>query len=227
MNQIPPVQNTNNIRYANFVRITTASAVYRFATTPTAITVPSIDALPFSGLGQLVSVGAAQRDIKSTANETTVTLVGIDTSMLALVLGADIKGSQIEMWHGFFDNNNELITQVPSTWQNNSLQNVDWINSSSQIISWLGGQTNSGLYQFFNGYINSFSINEQWMEEARSYVGIVTVSASSIQLVLQNRIAGRYTNDNSWQFYNSGDTSMDRVNYISTINYYFGKGATL
>ncbi len=198
MNVIAPVQNTNNIRYANFVRITTSSATYRFATTPTAITVSAVDASPFTGLGQLVSVGSAQRDIKSTANETTVTLVGIDTSMLAMVLGADIKGSQIEMWHGFFDTNNQLITT--------------------------GGT--GGLYQFFNGYINSFTINEQWMEEARGYVGVITVSASSIQLILQNRMAGRYTNDNSWQFYNSGDTSMNRVNYISTINYYFGKGAS-
>jgi hypothetical protein len=63
------------------------------------------------------------------------------------------------------------------------------------------------------------------MEEARGYVGVVTVSASSIQLILQNRVAGRYTNDNAWQFYNSGDTSMNRVNYISTINYFFGKDA--
>ena len=197
MNVITPVQNTNNIRYANFVRITTPSATYRFATTPSALTIPAVDANPFTGLGQLVSVGSAQRDIKSTANETTVTLVGIDTSMLALVLGAEIKGSQIEMWHGFFNGNNQLITT--------------------------GGT--GGLYQFFNGYINSFTINEQWMEEARSYVGVISVSASSIQLILQNRVAGRYTNNNSWQFYNSGDNSMDRVNYISTINYYFGKDA--
>jgi hypothetical protein len=196
MNSIPPVQNTNNIRYANFLRLTTGSATYRFATTPTALTIPAVDASPFTALGQLVSVGSVQRDIKSTAAETTVTLVGIDTSMLALVLGSDIKGSQIEMWHGFFDQNGELLTT--------------------------GGT--GGLYQFFNGNINSFTISEQWMEEARSYVGVITVSASSIQLILQNRVAGRYTNNNSWQFYNSGDNSMDRVNYISTINYYFGKG---
>jgi hypothetical protein len=196
VNTIPPVQNTNNIRYANFVRLTTGSATYRFATTPTALTIPAVDASPFTALGQLVSVGSVQRDIKSTAAETTVTLVGIDTSMLALVLGADIKGSQIEMWHGFFDQAGDLLTT--------------------------GGT--GGLYQFFNGYVNSFTIGEQWMEEARSYVGVITVSASSIQLILQNRVAGRYTNNNSWQFYNSGDNSMDRVNYISTINYYFGKG---
>ena len=117
--------------------------------------------------------------------------------MLALVLGSQIKGAAIEMWHGFFNTNNELITT--------------------------GGT--GGLYKFFTGFINSFSISEQWNEELRSYTGIITISASSIQLILQNRIAGRYTNNNSWQFYNSADTSMQRVNYISTVNYLFGKDA--
>ena len=194
MNTIPPVVNTNVIRYADFVRVTTGSAIYLFSTAPYDITVPAIDANPFTGLSQLVKVGTAQRDIKSTANETTVTLVGIDTANLALVLGANIKGSQVEMWHGFFDADNQLITGA-----------------------------GSGLYQFFNGYINAFSISEQYLEEARGYFGTVTISASSIQLILQNRTAGRYTNDPSWTFWNSGDTSMNRVNYIQTINYQFGK----
>ena len=64
------------------------------------------------------------------------------------------------------------------------------------------------------------------MEEVRTFVGVITVSASSIQLILKNRVAGRYTNDSSWQFFNPNDTSMDRVAFISTINYYFGKGAS-
>lgn len=195
MNNIPPVENTNIIRYADFVRMTTPSATYRFATTPTAITVPAVDSEPFTALGQLVKVGNATRDIKSTANETTVTLVGIDPTMLALVLGTEIKGAQIEMWHGFFNANGELLTT--------------------------GGT--GGLYQFFNGYVNSFGISEQWYEEVRGYIGAITVSASSIQLILQNRLAGRYTNNNSWQFYAPNDTSMNRVAFIQTINYAFGK----
>ena len=195
MNNIPPVQNTNTIRYADFVRMTTPSATYRFATTPTAITVPAVDAQPFTALGQLVKVGNAARDIKSTANETTVMLTGIEPTMLALVLGTEIKGAQLEMWHGFFNSNGQLLTT--------------------------GGT--GGLYQFFNGYVNSFSINEQWFDELRGYFGTITVSASSIQLILQNRLAGRYTNNNSWQFYSPTDTSMNRVAFIQTINYAFGK----
>lgn len=196
-NNIPPVQNTNNIRYADFVRVTTPTATYRFATTPSSLTIPSVDALPFSGLGQLVKVSDATRDIKSTANETSITMVGIDTAMLGFVLGHDIKGSEVEMWHGFFDVNGVLETT--------------------------GGT--GGLYQFFNGYINSFAITEQWFEEARQFVGTISINCSSIQLILQNRTAGRYTNNNSWEFFNAGDTSMNRVAFIQTINYNFGKDA--
>jgi hypothetical protein len=199
MQTIAPLQNTNNIRLADFVRVTTVVAgvttVSLFSTAPYAITVPAVDANPFNGLSALVQIGEVQRDIKSTANETTVTLVGIDTALLGWVLGQNIKGSKIEMWHGFFDTNNALITT--------------------------GGT--GGLYKFFTGYINSFALSEQWMEELRMYVGTINVAASSIQIILQNRTAGRFTNDNAWQFFSPGDTSMNRVNYIQSINYFFGK----
>lgn len=173
------------------------NVVYRLATTPSPLTIPAVDSEPFDALGGLVKINDVTRDIKSTANETTVTLVGIDTALLGWVLGQGIKGSLIEMWHGFFDSNGALITT--------------------------GGT--GGLYKFFTGYVNSFAISEQWMEEIRQFVGIVTVSASSIQIILQNRTAGRYTNDNSWTYWNPGDDSMNRVSFIETINYYFGKDA--
>ena len=252
MNVITPVTNTNNIRMADFVRVTTRATViagslvigetytvrttvtgagsptdwtswgaannnygtvfvatgvgsgsgtvyeevvYRFATTPSALTIVAVDSEPFDALGGLVKINDVQRDIKSTANETSMTIVGIDTALLGWTLGHEIKGSYIEMWHGFFDDQNELITT--------------------------GGT--GGLYKFFTGYISSFQISEQYMEEARSYVGIISASASSIQIILQNRTAGRYTNDNAWQYWNNGDTSMNRVNFIETINYAFGK----
>mgnify|MGYP006292288557 FL=1 len=197
MNVITPVDGTNNIRYADFVRITVNGTTYRFTTAPNDITVSAIDPSPFSAVGLLIKVNDVQRDIKSTANETTVTMTGIDTSVLGWILSQNIKGSPIEMWHGFFDTNGALITT--------------------------GGT--GGLYQFFNGFVTSFSITEQWMEEVKTYIGTVNLSASSIQLVLQNRVAGRYTNNNSWQFFAPGDTSMNRVSFVETINYQFGKDA--
>lgn len=195
MNVIAPVDGTNNIRIADFVRVNTGSEIYRFTTAPSNTTVSAVDANSFLAVGTLMKVGDVQRDIKSTANETTVTLIGIDTALLGWVLGQNVKGSQIQMWHGFYNTNDQLITS--------------------------GGS--GGLYQFFSGIITSFTISESWMEETRSYVGTITVAASAIQLILQNRIAGRYTNNNSWQFFTPGDTSMNRVNFIQNINYHFGK----
>jgi len=163
MNIIAPVDGTSSIRLADFVRVNTGSEIYRFTTAPSSTLVPAVDSTEFSSVGVLMKVGDVQRDIKSTANETSVTLVGIDTAMLGWVLSQSVKGSQIEMWHGFYNENNELLTS--------------------------GGT--GGLYQFFSGIITSFTISETWMEETRSYVGIITISASAIQLILQNRIAGR------------------------------------
>jgi len=195
VNTIPPVVNTSNIRIADFVRVNTGTDIYRFTTSAYNTTVTAVDALPFIAVGTLIKVGDVQRDIKSTANETTVTLVGIDATMLGWVLSQSVKGAYMELWHGFYNTDNLLLTT--------------------------GGT--GGLYQFFSGIITSFTISESWMEQARSYVGTITVSASAIQLILQNRIAGRYTNNNSWQFFTPNDTSMNRVNYIQTINYAFGK----
>jgi hypothetical protein len=191
-----------SIRMADFIRITTKdnsgnTVIYRLASTPSALTIPAVDAQPFNALGALVKVGDVQRDIKSTANETSITLVGIDTAQLGFVLSNKIKGSLIEMWHGFFDTNNQLITN--------------------------GGT--GGLYKFFTGYINSFSISEQWFEDARMYYGVINVSASSIQIILQNGTSGRYTNNNSWQFFDPNDSSMNRVSVIQNINYFFGREA--
>ncbi len=197
MNVITPVQNTSNIRVADFLRINTSGATYLMTTAPSDMTVAAVDANPFQSVGTLLAIGEVQRDIKSTANDTSITLSGIDTTMLGFVLSQNVKGSTIELWHGFFDTTGALITT--------------------------GGT--GGLYQYFNGVITSFSIGEQWLEDLRMYVGTITVSASSFQLILQNRVAGRYTNNSSWQFYNSGDTSMNRVSYIETINYFFGKDA--
>ena len=200
MNNIAPIQNTNNIRMADFIRVTTQNAegdtvIYRLASTPSVLTIPAVDSQPFDALGALVKVNDVQRDIKSTANETSITLVGIDTAQLGWVLSNKIKGSFIEMWHVFFDENNELITT--------------------------GGT--GGLYKFFTGYVNSFNITEQWFEEGRMYLGVINVTASSIQIILQNGTAGRYTNNNSWQFFSPSDTSMNRVSVIQQINYFFGK----
>ena len=197
MNPIAPVQDTNIIRVADFVRLIGTNIVARLTTAPAAILVPAVDSQQFDAAGSLLTVGDVQRDIKATSNNTDFTITGLDTAILSQVLNAGIKGSTLEMWHGFFDADNNLITT--------------------------GGT--GGLYQFFNGFVTSYGITENWDDDARMLVATISMSATSSKLILQNRIAGRFTNDNSWKFYSPNDTSMNRVPFISNINYQFGKTA--
>lgn len=197
MNVIPPVENTNIIRIADFVRLIGNGIEARMSTAAASILVPEVDSQPFDALGLLLNIGDVQRDIKATANSTNFTLTGIDIAVLGAVLNSGIKGASLEMWHGFFDADGNLITT--------------------------GGT--GGLYQFFNGYITGYGITETWNDDARQLVGTVSMSASSSKLILQNRTAGRFTNNNSWTYYTPGDTSMNRVPFIENINYQFGKTA--
>ena len=76
-------------------------------------------------------------------------------------------------------------------------------------------------YLRFTGIITSYAIQEDREGQDDNYT--VTVSASSYKTVLNNRIAGRKTNEESWKFFNPSDTSMDRVYGISGVQFDFGQ----
>jgi len=83
-------------------------------------------------------------------------------------------------------------------------------------------------YLRFTGIITSYAIQEE--REGQDDNFTVLVSASSYKTVLQNRIAGRKTNQESWQFFNPNDTSMNQVYSIAGVQFDFGadpKGRTV
>lgn len=86
----------------------------------------------------------------------------------------------------------------------------------------------TNTYPRFTGIVTSYSISEDREENTDNFT--VTVSASSYKTVLENRIAGRKTNQESWQYFNSTDLSMNNVYSISGVNFDFGqdpKGKTV
>ena len=99
--------NGPQIRHAEFVQLTLPSATYTFCNAAQAITVSGIT---FSGLGAFLQLSDVQRDIKSTSDDVSVSLTGIDPSKIAIILGSEIKGSMLEIWRGFLDSNNQIIT---------------------------------------------------------------------------------------------------------------------
>ena len=182
----------SQINHAEFVKLTVGNAatVYTFCNAAAPITVGGIT---FSNLGALLSVGDVQRDIKATSDDMTIALTGIDPTNVGIILDSDIKGSLVEVWRGFFDSNNQIIT-TPTT----------------------------QFFKRYQGIINSVSITEDFSSEARTRIATCSISCSSMRRVLENRLSGVKTNQNNWQFIYAGDTSMNRVSEISNTFFDFG-----
>ena len=182
-----------NIRHAEFVRLQIGNPVtttYSFCNAAAPITVSGIT---FSNLGMLLQLGDIPQDIKSTSDDITISLTGIDPTNVGLILSSNIKGSTVEIWRGFLDSNNQIITS-PTT----------------------------QFFKRYTGIINSVGISEDFDDQARTRVATCTISCTSMRKVLENRIAGLRTNQKSWQFFYAGDTSMNRVAAISNQYFDFG-----
>ena len=182
----------SQINHAEFVKLTvgTAGTVYTFCNAAAPITVGGIT---FSNLGALLNVGDVQRDIKATSDDMTIALTGINPTNIALILSNNIKGSLVEVWRGFFNSNNQIIT-TPTT----------------------------QFFKRYQGIINSVSITEDFDTQARERIATCSISCSSMRRVLENRLSGVKTNQNNWQFIYAGDTSMNRVSEISNTFFDFG-----
>ena len=182
----------SQINHAEFVKLTvgTIQTVYTFCNASAPITVGGIT---FANLGALLSVGDVQRDIKATSDDMTIQLTGIDPVNVGIILGNEIKGSLVEVWRGFFDSNNQIITS-PST----------------------------QFFKRYQGIINSVSITEDFNTDARTRIATCSISCSSMRAILENRLSGVKTNQSSWQFIYPNDTSMNRVSEISNTFFDFG-----
>lgn len=184
--------NSPQIRHAEFVRLTLESSVQTFCNAGGTITVNGIS---FTGLSSLLGISDIQRDIKSTSDDLTVSLTGIDPSNIALILGNEIKGAIVEIWRGFLDDNNQIAT--------------------------ISGQQQ--FFKRYQGIVNNVSISENFNEEARTRVATCTISCASFKNILENRVAGVRTNPTLWRKLYPNDSSMDRVPVIQSQYFDFGK----
>jgi hypothetical protein len=78
----------------------------------------------------------------------------------------------------------------------------------------------ANTYQRFTGIVTNYNITEDRVDNEDNFT--VGISASSFKTVLENRVAGRKTNKESWRFFNSNDSSMDQVYSITGVAFDFG-----
>ena len=72
----------------------------------------------------------------------------------------------------------------------------------------------------FTGIVTNYNIQEDRQGLEDNFT--VTLDASSYKTVLENRIAGRKTNKNSWTFFDSTDSAMNNVNSLAGFTFDFG-----
>jgi len=187
--------NSPSIRHSEFVKLSigplgSPTAVYSYCNAGGPVTV---NGTTFSNLGSLMSVGDVQRDIKSTSDDMAISLTGLNPANVSIILSANIKGSIIEIWRGFLDSNNQIITS-PTT----------------------------QFFKRYQGIISNVSITEEFNEELRMRIATCSISCSSMRRILENRISGVKTNQKSWQEFYPNDTSMNRVAEIQSTYFDFG-----
>lgn len=111
---ISEVVDEARVRSAEFIKLTISTAtntstVYTFSSSYRAET---YGGQRFTPVGGLLQVGQQNRDLRATAADTTIALSGIDPDNIYMVLGTPIRGSTVEIYRGFYNDNYQLTSMV-------------------------------------------------------------------------------------------------------------------
>lgn len=159
----------------------------------------------YTALGGFLDITDIQGDLQSTNNDVTISLSAIPADYIEAIMDRQIKGGRVRLYRVFFDT---------------ATQTVKTIDSVDQV------------FLRFDGIINNFAIQEDLELTESTVTHTITVTASSILSVLENRVSGRRTNTFSYQvYYEEGpltanileDPSMDRIVALKAASFDFGK----
>jgi 3D (Asp-Asp-Asp) domain-containing protein len=179
-----------SIVQAEFIRLTTSTDSYYFCNAAAPITV---NGMTFTNFGSLLSISQIDRNIKATSTDLAIQLTGVDGANVAIVLGANIKGSKIDIWRGFLDGNNAIITTPTQQ-----------------------------FFKRYTGIVSNASISENFDDQLRVRIATVGITCASFRTILENRIQGIKTTPKAWNFIYPNDKSMDRVPVIASTYFDFG-----
>jgi hypothetical protein len=154
----------------------------------------------YEALAGFLTVSEIQSNISNANDEIQVSLSAIPPEYIAATLGQPIKGGEINIYRAFFD------------------------YTTQEVIS-------GEIYRRFTGIISNFSVQEDLdvINAEPSVNHTITIIASSIMGVLENKISGRRTNKQDYQIVwpelgnSATDPSMNRVEVLFNSSFDFGK----
>lgn len=153
----------------------------------------TIDSESYLGLGNFLAITNTNSELRSSTSPVTVTIAGIPTTAINEVVNSRIKGSKIDIWRVIYN---------PTT---------------NQVLNIAGNPAG----RFF-GYVTNYTISEEYDFESKRATNTVELICSSIQEVLENKLAGRKCSPNSHKSFYPTDISMDRVPNLAGSNFDFG-----
>lgn len=158
------------------------------------------DGNTYQALAGFLTVSDIQNNISNATDEVQVTLSAIPSAYIAATIDTQIKGGEINIYRVFFD------------------------YSTQEVIV-------NAVYKRFTGIISNYGVQEDITTTGQNpeVNHTITIIASSIMGVLENKISGRRTNQEDYQIVwpelgNSAiDPSMNRVEALFNSSFDFGK----
>lgn len=158
------------------------------------------DGNTYQALAGFLTVSEIQNNISNANDEVQVTLSAIPPTYIAATIDTQIKGGEINIYRAFFD------------------------YTTQEVIT-------GAVYRRFTGIISNYSVQEDINTAGQTpeVNHTITIIASSIMGVLENRVSGRRTNQEDYQIVwaelgnSATDPSMNRVEALFNSSFDFGK----
>lgn len=156
----------------------------------------TIDGEVYTPTGTLMSISSVKSEMKVSAGTVSVTLAGLPDEDYQYIKNNRLKWASIQIYRAFFDDNGDPL----------------W--GADSVV--LEPQTR------FKGIISNYSLTEDYDINTKTASNIILLECTSSVILLQNKIAGRKTNQQSQQQFYPDDLSMNRVTTIQDTDFVFG-----
>lgn len=194
--QIPAVQ-LNQIKHCLLVDIEINENTYRVSNAYSPIV---YQGNTYTQLGHFINMSEIQDDLRATNNQISISLTGLPPN----------DGEPNYM-------NIALNSNLKGS-------RIRIYRAFFDISS--GNFNPSAVYLRFNGYVNNFSLTENWDQENKLTTNNIAIQCSSIHAILEKSYSGRRTNVADQAYWFPGDTGMYKVRSLADSSFDFGKPYT-
>ena len=137
----------------------------------------------YTALGSLMDVTSTFSDLQTSTDSVTVVVTGIPNRSIEEIVKSKIKAEPVAIYRGFFNQDGTLIT----------------------------GLNFANPLQRFLGYVNNYTLQEDWDAETRTSTNTIALDIGSQVDVIQRKVSGRKTNPTNMDRYYPDDKSFDNV----------------